>query len=205
MNIRHLVVRGLAVGAALATAAVPLQAQETTSAALESGDTVVSDFDDGTLASAFGAGWVETTDAFMGGESTAALAVVEGGAMGTSHMLHVSGEIAPGLPFAWGGAMFFPGARPMAPADLSSAEGIRFHARGDGQTYRILLFTRSGGQEPAIQTFTADSEWREHIFSWSDFNGSDGSDVMGIAVVGGPEAGPYEIWIDQVKLIPGEG
>ncbi|HEX7048762.1 MAG TPA: CIA30 family protein [Longimicrobiales bacterium] len=169
-------------------------------AAIQPGGAIIGAFDHGALDAPLGRGWVETTDALMGGRSTAVLDVVAGGAAGTSHALRITGEIAAGLPFAWGGAMFVPGERPMAPVDLSAVRGLRFHARGDGGRYRVLLFTRKGGQAPAVRSFTADSTWREYAFAWSDFNGSDGSDVMAIAIVGGPTPGPYTLWIDQVTL-----
>jgi imidazolonepropionase-like amidohydrolase len=161
---------------------------------------LISDFDAGTTAAGFGTGWVQTTDGMMGGKSTATMRVVAGGAGGTSHALEVSGEIDGGLPFAWGGAMFFPSTPPMQPTNLSASKGIRFSARGDGKTYRVLLFSRGGGQMPATRTFTAGPEWQEVSFPWADFRGSDGSDVMGIAIVGGPAPGPYRLQIDGVRL-----
>ncbi|MFN2565433.1 MAG: CIA30 family protein, partial [Gemmatimonadaceae bacterium] len=158
----------------------------------------ISDFDAGAVAAAFGAGWVQTTDAMMGGRSTAELKVVPGGAAGTPHALELTGEIQGSGPFAWGGAMFFPGPQPMAAANLSASKGIRFQARGDGKTYRVMLFTRATGPAPVIRSFTAGPEWEEFSFAWSDFRGSDGSAVTGIAIVGGPAAGPYRLLIDQV-------
>lgn len=148
----------------------------------------------------FGTRWVETTDAMMGGRSTARLEVVEGGAAGTARALRITGEIASGSPFAWAGALFFPASPPMTPADLSAAEGLAFHARGDGGTYRVFLFTRRGGQVPASASFTAGPEWQEHTFPWSAFGGADGSDVTAIAIVGGPAPGRFELLVDQVEL-----
>jgi imidazolonepropionase-like amidohydrolase len=160
----------------------------------------ISNFDAGTTATSFGTGWVQTTDAMMGGKSTARIQAVPGGAAGTSHALEVTGEIDGSLPFAWGGAMFFPSTPPMTPTNLSASKGIRFSARGDGKPYRVLLFWRGGGQVPSARTFTAGPAWQEFSFAWSDFRGSDGSDVMAIAIVGGPAAGPYKFLIDSVRL-----
>ncbi len=183
------------VAAALASASAPVAAPE----GLRPG-TRLADFDDGRAAAAFGAGWVATTDAMMGGKSTTAMTVAEGGAGGSSHALRLTGEIAPGLPYAWGGATVFPGPQPMAPTNLSAAGGIAFHARGDGRTYRVLVFHRKGGQIPAQQTFVATAEWQEFRFPWSAFGGSDGSDVMAIAFVAGAPPGAYELWVDAVVL-----
>ncbi|GBD32151.1 D-hydantoinase/dihydropyrimidinase [bacterium HR33] len=163
------------------------------------GGILVSDFDDGTTKAAFGS-WSSTTDAMAGGKSTAVLDVAEGGAEGTPGALKVHGEIAPGLMYAWAGAMFFPGDRPMSPANLASASGFSFYARGDGKTYRVLLFTQKGGAFPAVSTFTAGAEWQEVSFTWQQLQGGDGSDVVGIAIVAGPDPGPYEFWIDQMRI-----
>ena len=168
--------------------------------ALAGGRALVSGFDDGGLGTVFGTRWVETTDGMMGGKSTARLEVVEGGAAGTARALRITGEIAPGPPYAWAGAMFFPASPPMTPADLSAANGLVFLARGDGGTYRVLVFTRRGGQLPAAASFTAGPAWQEHTFPWSTFGGTDGSDVMGIAIVGGPAPGRFELFVDQVEM-----
>lgn len=165
------------------------------------GDRTISDFDDGSPATAFGTAWSETSDRMMGGSSTAALAVVEGGAGGTSHALRVSGDIAGDVPFAWGGAMLQPGGGSMAPVDLSSAGGVGFRARGDSGRYRVMLFTESSGRRPIVVSFTAGEAWETRAFRWSDFEGSDGSGVRGIAIVAGPEPGAYRLWIDQVELL----
>ncbi|MCA9710573.1 MAG: amidohydrolase family protein, partial [Myxococcales bacterium] len=75
---------------------------------------LVSDFEGGELLSEFGAGWLVSTDAMIGGASTAELRVVDG-------VLQIEGTIdEASLPRAWAGAMFFPGERPMGPANLSS-------------------------------------------------------------------------------------
>jgi imidazolonepropionase-like amidohydrolase len=184
----------------VANALAAAEAKAAAPAALAGGRALVSGFDDGSLATVFGTRWVETTDAMMGGGSTARLEVVEGGAAGTARALRITGEIAPGLPYAWAGAMFFPASPPMTPADLSAAKGLVFRARGDGGTYRVLVFTRRGGQVPAFATFTAGPEWQEHSFPWSTFGGTDGSDVMGIAIVGGPNPGRFELFVDEVEL-----
>lgn len=164
-------------------------------------DATISDFEAGTPTTAFGSDWIRTSDQMMGGSSTAELAVVEGGAAGTSRALRIHGEIKEGTRFAWGGAMFRPGGASMSPVDLSWARGIRFRARGDGGRYRVMLFTESSGRRPLTVSFTAGDAWETHDFPWSDFHGSDGSGVVGVAVVGGPAPGGYGLTIDQVELL----
>jgi Amidohydrolase family/Complex I intermediate-associated protein 30 (CIA30) len=161
---------------------------------------LISTFDDGTLSTNFGSGWMASTDSIMGGKSTGDMKVVDGGANGDKHALDISGTIDGGLPFAWAGVMFSPGAQPFAPVDLSSKKSISFFAKGDGQTYRILVFTASGGRMPAQQTFIAGPEWKKTSFPFSSFNGTDGHDIAAILFVGGPAAGKFDFQIDEVGL-----
>jgi imidazolonepropionase-like amidohydrolase len=161
---------------------------------------LISDFDSGTPDTKFGSGWMISTDSIMGGKSAAEMKVINGGPNGDPHALDVSGAIDGGLPFAWGGVMFSPGAQPFAPVNLSSKKSISFWAKGDGKTYRIMFFTESGGRMPSQQTFAAGPEWKRVSFPFSVFNGTDGHDVAAILFVGGPEAGKFDFQIDEIKL-----
>jgi imidazolonepropionase-like amidohydrolase len=161
---------------------------------------VISDFDDGKPSTKFGSGWMVSTDSIAGGKSTGEMKVVEGGATGSAHALDVSGVIDGGLPYAWSGVMFSPGAQPFEAVNLSSKKSISFFAKGDGQTYRAMIFTTSGGRIPAQQTFTAGAEWKKISFPFSGFNGTDGHDISAILFVGGPAAGKFDFQVDEVKL-----
>lgn len=167
-------------------------------AGLESG--MISEFDDGTTHSEFGAGWAVSTDGIAGGKSTGEVKVVTGGIGGSAGSLQVSGTIDPALPYAWSGAMFSPGTTPFTATDLSARQAIRFFARGDGKTYRILVFSQARGQIPLQQTFVAGPEWKEYVFPFSAFDGITGDDVMAILWVGGPSGGPFAFQLDGVKL-----
>jgi hypothetical protein len=87
-----------------------------------------------------------------------------------------------------------------APADLSSNKELVFWAKGDAKTYRIMVFTQSGGRVPAVQTFTSTKTWKQHAIPLSSFNGTDGHDVTAILFVGGPAPGTFEFLIDQITL-----
>ena len=158
----------------------------------------VSDFADG-LAARLGppTGWVPSTDQRMGGHSTVELTVEDG-------TLAIAGEIRPGFPFPWAGALLFTGAEPMHPADLSAARGIALRARGgdgDGgsRTLRIYLFSPALGPTPAIVSRPLTGAWQRYEVPFDDF-GVDGSSVTGFLVSGGAEAGPFRLWIDDVEL-----
>ena len=161
---------------------------------------LISDFDDGSAATKFGAGWMYSTDSIAGGKSTGDMKIVDGGANGDKHALDVSGTIDGGLPYAWSGVMFSPGAQPFVPVNLSAKKSISFFAKGDGQTYRVLVFTASGGRIPAQQRFTAGTEWKQTSLPFSAFNGTDGHDISAILFVGGPAAGKFDFQIDEIKL-----
>jgi imidazolonepropionase-like amidohydrolase len=157
----------------------------------------VSDFADGSGARLGpGTGWVASTDQRMGGASTVELRV-EGGA------LAIAGEIRPGFPFPWAGAMVFTAEPPMAPADLGAARGIALRARGAAGTgtLRVFLFSPPLGPTPAVLSFELGETWRRYEVPFADF-GVDGSAVSAFLVSGGAEPGPFRLWIDDVELPP---
>src|SRR5262249_30834157 len=107
-------------------------------AALLPRDGPLSSLQDGGKARSVGGGWSRSTHPMYGGKSVTDYKVVSDGANGTAKSLEVTGEIIAGFAFPWAGAMYSPGAQQFSPANLSKASGIRFWARGDGQTYRVL-------------------------------------------------------------------
>jgi len=161
---------------------------------------LVSDFEQNTAASKFGTGWSISADTIAGGKSTAQMKIVPGGANGSKGALEVSGTIAGGLPYAWSGVMFSPGPAPMAVANLGSKQKISFWAKGDGKTYRVMMFAESHGFMPAIQGFVAGHEWKEYSFPISSFSGMDGRDLKGVVFAGGPEPGSFRFEIDDVRF-----
>lgn len=160
----------------------------------------VSDFEGDALEARWGFGWTPTTDEMMGGASTVDLAIAEGGAEDSGGALRISGEIRDGYPYPWAGAMFFPGEQPMAPADLSGAEGIRFWARGDGRSYRLMLFSAGGGAIPATTTFEAGDRWRRYEVPWSEYPGVSADEIVGVCFCAGSPAGLFELEIDAVSV-----
>jgi imidazolonepropionase-like amidohydrolase len=160
---------------------------------------VLSDFEDGSRGAAFGTQWQATSDDMAGGKSTGTIAVIDGGAGATTKSLQIRGTIDGSLPYAWYGAMWSPTSVPMQPANLAAKKELRFLARGDGKTYRVMVFAASKGMMPAIATFVAGPEWKEVVLPWSAFQ-TDGRDVMAIIFAGGPEPGPFVFQVDEVTL-----
>jgi hypothetical protein len=163
---------------------------------------LISDFEEETLSAKFGSGWSVTTDTIANGKSAAEIKVISGGANNSKGSLLITGTVAPAVPYAWSGAMFSPGAGVMAPANLSSKNEITFWTKGDGQSYRLMLFSNSRGYQPLTKNFTAGAEWKCFRFRISEFEGIDGSDIMGIVFVGGPAPGKFALQIDDVRLSP---
>jgi len=169
---------------------------------------LVSDFDDsgpGSQPTArFGSGWIVSTDSMLGGKSTAEMSVVDGGAEGSKGALQVRGTIVSGAAFPWAGAMFCPGPQPFAPADLSvpteSRKEIIFWAKGDGKTYRILIFSQSRGTIPASQDFVVGDRWKQYTFPLSSFSGIDGRGIQGILFSAGPDSGNFSFAIDDIRF-----
>jgi imidazolonepropionase-like amidohydrolase len=160
----------------------------------------ISDFEDGTTKASFGFGWLATSDQVVGGKSTAEIHVAPGGANGSRFALAVHGEILPGFPFAFAGAAFYPGSAPMQPADLSASQAIAFWAKGDGQTYRLMVYSQARGYIPGMQPFTAGPEWRLYTFPLAEVGGTDGRDVTAIVFSAGPKPARFGFQIDEVRL-----
>ncbi len=161
----------------------------------------ISNFDDGTLKGSFGSGWQESTDKLAGGVSVVQKGVIPGGASGTAKSLAISGEVKAGFAFPWSGMMFLPGAAPMAPANLSSFQGVSFWTKGDGRGYELMLFATRLGRMPAIKNFTAGPDWTQITVPFSELN-LDGGDIMGIFLGGGPALGTFRFQVDEVRLVP---
>jgi hypothetical protein len=155
---------------------------------------LVSDFENGPTAR-FGSSWTMSTT----GASKAAVSV-GAGAHGSSGALEISGDLVPGGGLAWAGALWKPGTKYWAPVDLSGKPGFSFLARGDGKPYAVLVFTRHGRMIPSIQSFQPGREFGPVRFTWSQFDGMNGSDVIAIGIVQTTIAGSFQLAIDDLTL-----
>ncbi len=160
---------------------------------------LVANFDTGELDSAFGSGWMVSTDALVGGGSTAETTVLDSGAAGTSGSLRVDGIIAASGPAAWAGAMWFPGPQQFQPADLSGFQGITFWARGDGATHMVMLFAQNLGQLPSMTSFAPGEQWQEVRLSFGDFAGLDPAGLQGVLFTGAGE-GEFQFEVDEISF-----
>jgi imidazolonepropionase-like amidohydrolase len=161
---------------------------------------LVSDFEGEKIAVEFGSGWTVSTDAIVGGKSKAEIKLVPGGANSSKGALKITGMIEDRPQPRWAGAFFSPGPAPMAPANLSSKKVITLRAKGDGKSYQVMLFSSASGRAPARRSFTVGGEWEEYRFKLAEFDGADGSGLMGVFFGGGDVTGPFELLIDDVRF-----
>ena len=158
----------------------------------------ISNFEGEKVSADFGADWASSTDAIMGGSSTSRLTAVSEGANGSKSSMEVSGKIRPEQP-AFAGAIFTPGAAEMQPSDLSAYRKLSFWAKGNDDDLQVMMFTQKRGFQPSIQFLKAGKEWKRFEFKISDFDGSDGTDVLGLWF-GKSAKGEFKFWIDEVQL-----
>ncbi|HEY5028548.1 MAG TPA: CIA30 family protein, partial [Candidatus Angelobacter sp.] len=160
---------------------------------------LISDFDEGATPTAkFGFGWSISTDSIRGGQSTAQMKIIAGGAEGSKGALQIDGTIVESA-VAWSGAMFFPGPAPMTPVNLSSKKAITFWTKGDGHSYRVMVYSQSNGYIPQMQSFVAGPEWTKVTMPLSAFT-TDGHDLTGIFFGAWSSAGPFSLAIDSVRI-----
>jgi len=163
---------------------------------------LVSNFDDEKIKATYGS-WIGAGDAMQGGKSTSTIDIGQPGAANTKGALQVTGEVVPGGPFPFAGAVFWPGTAPMQAVNLSKKTTISFWAKGDNKPYTILFLTesRSGqsGEVPAMATFAAGPEWKQYTFPFSAFE-TDGSDLMGIGFFRVQEPGKFQFQLDELEI-----
>jgi imidazolonepropionase-like amidohydrolase len=160
----------------------------------------VSEFESD-ASSHFGFGWQVSTDSSMGGTSTATMRVVADGAEASRGSLEVVGAMKPGSMFPWAGAMFFAGPQPMAGVNLSAFHSVAFWAKGDGGTYRVMVFANQLGRIPAERPFVAGPEWREVVIPFATFSATlDGSDLQAVLFSGSAGRDRFRLQIDNVRF-----
>lgn len=160
---------------------------------------LLADFEAADQLARTGAGWVPSTDERLGGHSQVRIGRQEGGALGSRGALAIDGEIRPGFPFPWAGAMLFPGPQPMAPVDASAARELRFWARGDAGSYRLLLFSANLQRVPAEQGFAVTGEWQEVVLSLGRFPGLAASELKALLFAAG-RPGSFHLEVDEVSV-----
>ena len=138
--------------------------------------------------------WSVSTDAMMGGSSTATSTLTGEGA------LRLTGTVVRGGFAQWAGIAWMPGAAPMEPANLSAATGIAFRIRGSGSGTGVIGFSEAGGQRPSLFQFAISEAWQEITVPFADLPRFD-ADNATMLLIGAFEAGDYAVEIEDVRLV----
>lgn len=160
----------------------------------------ISDFEAGERVAAFGAGWQPATDELIGGTSTVALTPARKGARRSKGALRIAGTVvASAAPATWSGAMFFPGAAPMQPANLGKFTKIALSARGDRPgKLSVLVFASQLGPVPARRELDVTTAWSDHGVTFAEL-GLEAYDITGV-FFGATSPGAFALEIDDVRL-----
>lgn len=137
--------------------------------------------------------WAVSTDAMLGGSSSAAASLTGDGA------LRLAGTVVQGGFAQWAGIAWTPGERMMAPVDLTSARGITFRIRGNASGPGVMGFSEAGGQQPSLASIEIGEEWREIRVAFEDLPRFDGAGTT-MLLIGAFAPGPFAIEIDDIKL-----
>ncbi len=159
----------------------------------------LGDFEDGSLSSS-SLQWTTTTDEMMGGGSAATLSLIQPGAGGSASAAQTVAEVSDQFPYPWAG--FFLDASPMAPADISPYETIRFDIRGTAARYRLMLFTTDSYGAPPTIEFDVGQDWQTVSLRLAEAGTFDPARMVGMAIVTPLDPGQYTFAIDNVQLMP---
>lgn len=156
--------------------------------------------------------WMAVTDSVMQGKSKSSISIVTDGAAGTKQSLKIAGSVIMGsnpyVMFAGAGSRFEGG---KVIYDVTSYTGIKFWAKGDGNTYRIdlpaaavtdYMFHSSSFTPPT-------GEWKEYKIPFIGFKQMPfgkkvqwtGTDLQGIQffTVGGPIE-KFSLQVDEIEF-----
>jgi hypothetical protein len=97
--------------------------------------------------------------------------------------------------------MFAPGSAPMEPVNLSGKKEISFWAKGDGDTYMLVVLTaaRSGQNGMPTMTQFVAPKWKQYTFPFTTFQ-TDGSDLSALLFAASQPPGKFTFEIDQVEI-----
>lgn len=158
---------------------------------------LVSNFDTGKPSTSYGNGWQVTTDATIGGASTAALDVIGRGARSSKGALEMKGEVRAGASYPWAGVLF-PVVGGMQPLDYSAKRELVFWAKGDRPGLAMLY---SGAAViPATVPFAATGDWMEFRIPLASFPNAVLEQVRAVGFIAGNPPGKFRLYIDEVEI-----
>jgi ABC-2 type transport system permease protein len=160
---------------------------------------VIADFESGSDRAAYGQGLFAGGDESQQGKSTASQKVVDGGARGSKGALEVAGEVRPGAQYPTAGTFFFASGQIMQSSmDISAKKTLSFQVRGDGRTYKLMIFT-AASYIPLMQDVATGPEWQEVKLDLARYVGADFEHVKGLGLVS-MDLGPFKFQLDDLRL-----
>ena len=163
---------------------------------------VLSNFDSGSPATAYGVGWGAAGDDMRGGSSTATQRLVDDGAGGSKGALEVTGAVGDKIQYPFAGTMFFPEGPPMKGLiDYSTKKSLTLQVRGDGQRYMLMVISGLAVDGiPLMYDFATGPEWQEVRLDLAKYPNVDWKRVRAIGVGTMGPVGPFRFQIDDVRL-----
>jgi ABC-2 type transport system permease protein len=163
---------------------------------------VISDFDSGSAAAAYGIGWSAAGDDMRGGNSSATQRLVGDGAAGSKGALEMTGAVGDAIQYPFAGTMFFPEGPPMKGLmDFSGKKTLTFMARGDGRRYMLMVISGLAVEGiPLMVDFETGPEWKEVRLDIAKLGAADWKRVRAIGVGTMSPVGPFRFQIDDVRV-----
>ena len=156
---------------------------------------LTSRFEDGLTASNDQA-WMISTDSFMGGTSTASLAVAEA----EGAFIRVSGVLARGAAYPWAGAMLALDETPMSAVDASALSTLSFRLKGDGRTLSVMLLSGEPGATPSMLQIQSATSWQNYRFPLADFAGADPARLRAVVIAASLPVGDFAFELDDFEI-----
>lgn len=166
---------------------------------------LIADFDAGDAKASYGIGFTATDDKSRGGNSAVSQKIVDGGAEGSKGALEVTGQVGDAIQYPFVGTSFLPNGSPgtdfgkQGTMDYSGRHNLRFFARGDGQSYTVVIMGPQLDTIPAMYSFQAGPEWRAVTVPVSEIGNIDLKRVKVISI-GSMKPGPFRFEIDAVRI-----
>jgi ABC-2 type transport system permease protein len=167
--------------------------------------TLIADFEHGSDAASYGVGWHAGDDKDRGGNSTISQRLIEGGAQNSRGALEISGAVGTALQYPFVGTSFLPNGIEGAEwanqglMDYSAKKTLSFYARGDGQSYTVVIMGPALDAIPAMFPFVAGADWQAVSIPLQGLSSVDMKRVKLISI-GSMTPGPFRFQIDDVRL-----
>ncbi|MEM7764491.1 MAG: CIA30 family protein [Pseudomonadota bacterium] len=159
----------------------------------------LGDFEDA-IAAPGGLTWTQTSDAMMGGKSSAEISLIAPGAADSGGALQVVTEVSRAFAFPWAGA-YLGVTDNDSSVNLEDYQGIRFDVRGTAETYRLMLFSKGAMGAPPTLNFEVSADWQVIELSFDALTEFDAGNFSGMAFATPMSGGSYRFELDNVRLI----